>query len=113
MSISSAILRLARPVLETVLSQLAKQVSTVQEMALAPMRQMIEQVTGGIWIGEGANAFVDEVTSLMIPDVTFIGEDITQYSTNLGSARDIIEKADEEVNQLVQSRLADAFEFFS
>lgn len=112
MPVSDAMLRLVRQLLETVLSQLAQQVTTVQEMALAPLRLMIQQVVGGIWIGEGANAFVEEVTNLLIPDVTLIGEDITQFSKNLGSARDIIEKADEEVDRLVQSRLADAFEFF-
>ena len=112
MTVSGTLLRLALQAVETVLSQLAQQINTVQEMALAPMRAMIQQVTGGIWIGDGANAFVDEVTSLMIPDVTHITENITQFSNNLRSARELIQKADEEVDQLVQSRLVDVFEFF-
>ena len=33
------------------------------------MRAMVQAVTGGIWVGNGANAFVEEVSSLMIPGV--------------------------------------------
>lgn len=106
------LLRFARQVFESVLSQLAQQFNVVQEMALAPMRLMIQQVVGGIWIGDGADAFVEEVSSLMIPGVGRVADDITVFSNNLRSARDVIEQADETVDQLVKSRLMDVFDFF-
>lgn len=61
------LLRFARQVVANVLSQLTQQLNIVQQQALQPMRTMIQQVTGGVWVGDGANAFVQEVSSLMIP----------------------------------------------
>lgn len=109
----SALLRLARAVLETVLSRMAQQLNTVQEQALAPIKAMAQQVVGGVWIGEGANAFVDEVFSMVVPGVTQSGEHISTMSTNIQKARDIVDRADEEVDQMVKSRLYDAFEFYT
>jgi hypothetical protein len=103
---------MARSALESALSQLMQQFNVVEEQALTPMRAMVQSVVGGIWIGQGANAFVDEVSSLMIPGVGEVGENITTMHNNLTSARDIIDRADEEVDRLVQSRLFDAFEFY-
>jgi uncharacterized protein YukE len=106
------LLRFARKVVEGVLSQLTQQLHAVQEMALAPMRAMVQQVVGGVWRGEGANAFVDEVNSLMIPDITRVAETITGMSSNLHFAQSVIDRADEEVDRLIKSRIVDAFEFF-
>lgn len=112
MSVRSMLIRMARSALESALSQLMQQFNVVEEQSLNPMRLMIQSVTNGIWIGEGANAFVEEVSNLMIPGVSKVGEQISTMHTNLTSARDIIDRADEEVNRLVQSRLADAFDFY-
>lgn len=106
------LLRLARAVLENVLSQLGQLLNTVQEQALSPMRMMVQAVTNGVWIGKGADAFVEEVMSLVIPGVGQVADQISTMSSNISNARDIIERADEEVNQLVRSRLLDAFNFY-
>lgn len=108
----SILLRLARMVLESVLKQLAQQLNRVLEQALNPIQQMIQQVVGGIWIGDGADAFVNEVSQLVVPGVTKSGNHISTLSTNLQSARDIIERADEEADRLVKTRLYDAFNFY-
>ena len=50
------LIRIARAVLRMVLQQLMQQFNILQEEVMSPMRQMIQQVTDGIWIGEGANA---------------------------------------------------------
>ncbi|NJN66785.1 MAG: hypothetical protein HC884_08745 [Chloroflexaceae bacterium] len=112
MSVRSVLIRMARSAVESALSQLMQQLNVVEEQALAPMRTMVQSVVGGIWIGEGANAFVEEVSSLVIPGVGEVGENITTMHTNVSSARDIIDRADEEVSRLVQSRLFDAFDFY-
>jgi hypothetical protein len=110
--IKKLIMRLARKVLDGVLSQLKGLLSTVQDMAMAPMRQMIQQVTGGVWRGNGANAFVQEVSSLMIPGVGKVASTITGMSNNLTFAQGVIDRADEEVSKLVKSKLTDVFKFF-
>jgi uncharacterized protein YukE len=110
--ITRVLIRIARAVLNNVLSQLMQQFNVIQDQALSPMRSMIQQVTDGIWIGEGANAFVEEVSNLMIPGVGQVGENISTMSKNLQFARDTIERADEEVDRLVKGRVFDAFGFY-
>jgi len=107
--IKKALMRLARKVLQGVLSQLAQQLNIVQDQALSPMRQMAQAVVGGIWIGEGANAFVEEVSNIMIPGVGQVMDNITFMSTGIQFAMDTMDQADEAVNAKVNS-LADVFD---
>lgn len=106
------LLRLARAVLDTVLTQLTQQQSVVQEMALKPIDAMVQQVVGGIWIGKGADAFVQEVRSLVVPGVKTSQTSITTMNRNLVFARDRIERADQDVTRLIKSQIFDQFKFF-
>jgi hypothetical protein len=65
-----------------------------------------------VWRGEGANAFVQEVSSLMIPGVGRVAQTITGLSSNLKHAQDVIDRADEEINKIVKSKILDVFKFF-
>ena len=103
------LLRVARAVLSTVLSQLTQQLDVVQDQALSPMRMMVQQVTNGVWRGEGANAFVNEVSQMMIPGVGQVGDNITMIIDNIRYAMDVMERADEQVNTVVNS-LGDVFD---
>jgi hypothetical protein len=102
------LIRLARRILQSVLSQLTQQLNIVRDQALSPMRTMVQQVVGGIWIGDGANAFVEEVSSLMVPGVGQVMDHITFLSTNLQRASDIIDAADKRVQGMANS-LGDTF----
>jgi uncharacterized protein YukE len=110
--ITRILIRIARSVLNNILSQLTQQFNVIEDQALSPMRTMIQQVTDGIWIGEGANAFVEEVSNLMIPGVGQVGENISTMSKNLQFASDTMERADEEVDRVVKGRIFDAFGFY-
>lgn len=105
-------LRLARAVLDTVLSQLTQQQNIVQDMALKPIDAMVQQVMGGIWIGKGADAFVQEAKSLVIPGIKASQTNITKMNSNLVFARERIIRADQEVDRLIKNRIFDAFKFF-
>lgn len=105
-------LRLARAVLDTVLTQLTQQQSIVQDMALKPIDAMVQQVMGGIWIGKGADAFVQEVRSLVIPGIKTSQTSIVNMHRNLVFARDRIERADQDVLRLIKSRIFDQCKFF-
>jgi uncharacterized protein YukE len=104
--------RFVRKVVEGVLSQLMQQLNVVQELALAPMRAIIQQVVGGVWRGEGANAFVQEVSSMMIPGVGRVADTITTLNRNLNFAQNAIDRADEEVSKIVKSKILETFQFF-
>jgi len=108
-AIKKALLRFARKVVEGIMSQLMQQFNVVQEQALAPMRLMVQQVMGGIWVGDGANAFVDEVSSLMIPGVGRVADNIGSLHKNLQHACDVVDQADSLVQGKING-LADVFD---
>jgi hypothetical protein len=107
-AIVKALIRFARKVVQGVMSQLMQQLNIVQDQALAPMRQYVQAVMGGIWVGDGADAFVEEVSSLMIPGVGRVADNISILHRNLQHACDTIDQGDEQVNSLVNG-LADVF----
>lgn len=109
MSLFKRLLRLARAVVENVANQLTQQINIVQEGALSPMRAIVQSVTGGVWRGDGADAFVEEVSSLMIPGVGQVSNHISVLHKNLTRAVEVINQADQQVNTKVNS-LSDIFD---
>lgn len=104
-----ALIRFARQVVQNVTAQLTSQLRLVEDNVLSPMRNMAELVAGGdVWRGKGANAFVEEVSGLMIPGVGQVGDHIRVINRNIQHAVDVIDRADEHVNSVVGS-LADLF----
>lgn len=108
MALKSALLRFARAVVQQVLSGLTQQLNVVQNEAMSPLRSIVSQVVGGVWIGNGANALVQEVSSLMIPGVGKVGQTINTMQRNINNAINVIDRADAEVNRMVGS-LSDVF----
>lgn len=106
--ISSILLKFARQVVQTVMSQLMQQANIVQDMAHKPMQTMVQQVVNGAWVGEGADAFVEEVSNLFMPRTMQINEQILKFNTDLQLAVDTIDRADAQVNNAVNG-LADIF----
>lgn len=107
----SLLMRLARKVLESVLQQLMQQFNVIQEQALAPIKQLIAS-SGAYWQGVGAEACREELTNLMAPQITRIGTGITNYHSNLGKARDLIDRADSTARNLVNSKLRSIAKFY-
>lgn len=97
---------------DAALSMITQQISVVQEAATAPVRTMVSQVVGGMWVGDGADAFVDELSSILIPGFESITASLTGHSTNLRSANEIMEQADDAVFSLVESTIGVDFNFF-
>ena len=109
MSTFSALLRFARQVVNNVLSQLTQQLNVIQEQAHAPMKAMIADVVGGVWVGKGADAFVEEVSGIMLPGVGRISDHITKFHHDIGYATEIMDQADEQVTTMANG-LADIFD---
>ena len=95
-------LRKAQGVCNDVRGQLGNLVQMVEDAALAPMRAVVQQVVGGAWRGDGADAFVNEVTNLMIPGIGKVGESISGVNSNLGRAIDLVDTGDKNSFKLVQ-----------
>lgn len=109
MSLRAVLMRLARAILNSVMVQLTQQFDIVEDQALNPMRTMVQAVTGGMWRGAGADAFVNEVSSLMIPGVGVVGENITTINNNIQNAIDVMDRADSQVTSMVNG-LGDVFD---
>ena len=106
--IGQLFMRMARQMVRQAVSGLTQQLNSVRDGAFDPMRAMVQQVTGGIWKGNGANAFVEEVSSLMIPGVGRVMEKITTTTNNLNRAVDVVDEADKKVQGMVNG-LGDIF----
>jgi uncharacterized protein YukE len=102
------LLRFARQVVANVTSQLNQQFNVVEQAALAPLRAIVGQVTGGVWKGDGANKFVDEVSRMMIPGVGRVGTQIKTLNSNLQRAVAVMDQADAQVTSLAKG-LGDVF----
>lgn len=107
MSLKS-MLRFARNVVQNVTSQLTQQQQMVEQMALAPVRAIMGQVTGGVWKGEGADKFVQELSTMMVPGIGRVGSQITNFNKNLQRAIQVMDQADQQVSSLAKG-LADKF----
>lgn len=102
------LLRFARQVVANVTSQLNQQFNVVEQMALAPVRTIIGQVTGGVWKGDGANKFVQELSSMMVPGIGRVGTQIKTMNSHLQRAIQIMDRADAQVTSLAKG-LGDVF----
>jgi len=100
---ANPLIRLAEQVLENVISQYTSQLNVVKDQAAAPMQAAIGKVTGGAWTGVGADAFVEEVSSLHLPGMGKIGDQGESFIKNLFQARDAIKKADQEAQSQVRA----------
>jgi len=79
------------------MGQILQQVNVVQEMAQKPMQMMAQQVVGGVWKGKGADAFVQEVQGLLMPNASKISDSMTIVHKNMTRAVDVMDRADAEV----------------
>lgn len=102
------LLRFARQVVANVSAQLNQQFNIVEQAAMAPLRAIVGQVTGGVWRGDGANKFVEEISKMMIPGVGRVGTQIRTLNNNLQRAVTVMDQADAQVTSLVRG-LADTF----
>lgn len=97
-----ALLRFARAEVDRVIGKLTQQVNIVEELAHGPMRAMVKEVEGGqLWRGRGADAFVRDVSTMMVPGVGKIKDQVQTFQGNLQRASQTIEQADQQAQRLI------------
>jgi len=87
---------------------ITSQVNLIQDAVTSPLRGLVQQVTGGIWKGEGANRFVQEMTSEVIPSLVNIGSMNMGFGNGIKKALDIMDQADRQA----QSKANELFDVF-
>jgi hypothetical protein len=88
-----------------VISQVLQQVNIIQEAVTSPLRGLVNQVMAGMWKGEGANRFVQEMTSEVIPMLV----NIMGFNTNFANA---IKKSQDRMQQAVHQATSQAQSLF-
>jgi len=96
---------------ESSIAGIRQVVQTVEQAALAPIAAMAQQVVGGAWKGDGADAFVNQLMSIATPKLQKMNQAATLYHTNIGKSRDTIQQADQKVAGLAKN-LEEPFNFF-
>jgi hypothetical protein len=109
MSIFTAILiRIARQVVESVIQTIMQQVNILQDAVTNPLKAMVQLVIGGVWTGDGATRFAEEMGSEVIPQLLSIGSVTTGFGSTVRRSVDIINQAEAKATQQAQ-QLYDVF----
>ena len=95
MSLLGGLFKWVEDLVGNIIQQVLKQVNIVQDAVTSPLKALVGQVTAGIWKGNGANKFVQEMTSQVIPMLV----NIMSVQTGFAGA---IQKSQEAMNQAVQ-----------
>jgi WXG100 family type VII secretion target len=111
MEVIMSFLSVLFPQVATSIAGIRQVVQTVEQAALAPISAMAQQVVGGVWKGDGADAFVNELMNIATPKLQKMNQAATLYHTNIGKSRDTIQQADQKVAGLAKN-LEEPFNFF-
>jgi hypothetical protein len=88
-----------------VINQIMKQINIIQDAVTAPLRGLVNEVMGGIWKGDGANRFVQEMLSEVVPMLV----NIMGFGSNYANA---ISKAQNRMNQAINQATSKAQTLF-
>ncbi len=92
---------------QDIVSQVVSQANIVDDM-MGGIRGGMQPIVGGAWTGQGAEAFIDEVQSRLIPEITALISSIGGFGGGITSAMDVISQADSDAHN-VANNLADVF----
>lgn len=97
-------LRVALSVVMDVISSIFRQDQIVNSNALEPAKKAADLVKGGsIWRGNGANAFVADVESKLVPNLQLNSLHITTAASNLTRATEIMKQADTQAKSIANN----------
>jgi hypothetical protein len=108
-SLRRLLIRIARAVLQDVMSQTTQQFNVVENEVQRQMQNHISEVLGGVWTGNGADRFVASINEEAMPVVSEITGSLTNTNVNVQTALEIMDNADQKVRQMVDN-LANTFE---
>ena len=93
---------------EDVVSQVTQQANTVEDL-MGNIRGGMQPITGGAWTGQGAQAFIDEVETRLIPEIMALIASIAGFGGGITQAMDTVRQADSDATNVVNG-LTDVFD---
>ena len=100
--IKAFLMRLARAVLQEVINQINQIVQETLDSVLNPIEAIAQEIGGGdSWRGDGANAFVEELNSILIPDVNQLTQSCVTGINSMNTAEQIMTEAENNARTMV------------
>jgi len=93
------IFKLMFDVVDGVINQIMSQAKIVEDAVTSPLRALVGQVMGGVWKGDGADKFVQEMTNDVIPMLVNIMNVNYSYSSAIRKALDRMNQAEQQAAQ--------------
>lgn len=90
----SGALKMDTSAIDDVMGDLMAQQNMLNELIQGPLQAIIGDVTGGVWTGDGANAFVQELSEAYVPGMQNIFSTIGGVQSSVSSAMNMINEAD-------------------
>lgn len=90
------------------ISQILKQGEMITSMVTDPLKGIVNNVTGGIWKGDGANRFVNEMTSEVLPMLAQIFIAHSSFASSIKKSHDRMQDAFQQAAS-VANTLNDVF----
>jgi ABC-type xylose transport system substrate-binding protein len=87
---------------QDVVGQVTRQAQQVEDM-VGSVRGGMQPIMGGAWTGQGAQAFIEEVTTRLIPEVMALIASIAGFGGGITQALDIVGGADDAVFGVVNN----------
>lgn len=91
------------------ISQIANLQGLVEQAVGKMVESYVQEVVGGVWVGKGADAFVQDVSSMLVPKINKATGFTHNIQTNLKQAMDIVHTADSDATKIA-GELGDLFE---
>lgn len=93
------IFKLMFDVVDGVVNQIMSQVRIIEDAVTSPLRGLVGQVMGGIWKGDGADKFVQEMTQEVIPMLVNIMNVNNSYSSAIQRSINRMRQAEQQAAQ--------------
>ena len=93
---------------QDVISQVTQQANMVEDL-MGNIRGGMQPIVGGAWTGQGAQAFIEEVETRLIPEIMALIASIGGFGGGIGQAMDIVHQADNDATNVVNG-LTDVFD---
>lgn len=88
-----------------IINQILSQINIIQDAVTAPLRALVSAVTAGMWRGDGANRFVQEMTDEVIPMLVNIMGINTNFANGIKKSQEQMAQAVQQATQQAQSLL--------
>ena len=88
------ILKFVTSAISGVMGTIKKLLSQITQEITSPLRAIVQQVTGGVWKGDGAVRFVNEMNTMIIPALVSVVGINTSFVSAIQKSVDIFHNAE-------------------